>query len=350
MLEAYTDLSEHEEVPVYEDVYAPLHALQEESVYGHLVSNTFAGGTINSERNFLTGYTQSEDYRVATNSYVYFLRSQGYYAEGFHTGDNWFYNRENVEKYLGFENYYFLQDFEDSNRTDTFFFSKLTELYENRDKDTPYFNFSITYQNHGAYYSTHTVDAAYLDGTGLSETTYNILNNYLAGVADTTQRIYDFIDSLRDSDVPVVVVFFGDHMPWLGDGNSVYNELGLNINVGTDEGFYNYYSTTYLIWANDAAKAATGGTFKGDGGDISACFLMDKLFTECGWGKSGYMQINHELSEIATVVNTGTGYYSINGVLTTSPQGAAAELVTDAERVEYYMKHNFMYSDLYRGS
>jgi hypothetical protein len=77
---------------------------------------------------------------------------------------------------------------------------------------------------------------------------------------------------------------------------------------------------------------------------------MDKLFTECGWGKSGYMQINHELSEIANVVNTGTGYYSVNGVLTTSPQGAAAELVTDAERVEYYMKHNFMYSDIYRGS
>jgi phosphoglycerol transferase MdoB-like AlkP superfamily enzyme len=344
MLEAYTDLSEHPEIAVDESVYAPLHALQEESLSGHIISNVFAGGTVNTERNFLTGYTVSEDYRTDTSSYVYYLRSQGYYAEGFHTGDNWFYNRENVEAYLGMENFYFLQDYDTEDRSDKFFFSVLGDLYENRDKSTPYFNFSVTYQNHGAYTTSWTYDESFLDSTGLSTTTYNILNNYLYGIADTTQRIYDFIDSFRDSDEPVVIVFFGDHMPWLGDGNSVYTELGINIDLSTEEGFYNYYSTPYIIWANDAAKSVTGGSFTGDGGDISSCFLMNKIFEECSWGGSAFMKINRELYNTMNVVNTGSYIYSIDGTLTREPTGDALELLNRFKYVEYYMKHNMLYT------
>lgn len=343
MLEAYTDLSEHPEIPVYDSVYAPLHALQEESISGHIIANTFGGGTVNTERNFLTGYSVSEDYRLTTNSYIYYLRSQGYYAEGFHTGDNWFYNRENVEKNLGMEEYYFLQDYNTEDRSDRFFFSVLSDLYSSRNKDVPYFNFSVTYQNHGAYSTWATVEDAYLDSSGLSTETYNILNNYLSGIADTTQRIYDFIDSFRDSEEPVVIVFFGDHMPWLGDGNSVCSELGINIDVGTEEGFYNYYSTPYIIWANDAAKAVTGGSFTGDGGDISSCFLMAKIFEECGWDGSAFMQLNRDLSETVTVINTGTGIYCVDGELEKPVTGEAQELVKRFEYAEYYMKHNFLY-------
>ena len=52
----------------------------------------------------------------------------------------------------------------------------------------------------------------------------------------------------------MVIVVFGDHNPWLGDGNAVYKAIGLDLDFSTEEGFYNYYSTRYLIWANDAAK------------------------------------------------------------------------------------------------
>lgn len=343
MLEAYTDLSEHPEIPVNEDVYAPLHELQAECLSGHIIANTFGGGTVNTERNFLTGYSVSEDYRLKTNSYIYYLRSQGYYAEGLHTGDNWFYNRENVEKNLGMEEYYFLQDYNTEDRSDEFFFSKLTELYNRRDPEVPYFNFSVTYQNHGAYSPDTSPAEPYLDGTGMSAGTYNILNNYLSGIADTTQRIYDFIDSFRDSEEPVVIVFFGDHMPWLGDGNSVCTELGINIDLGTEEGFYNYYSTPYIVWANDAAKAVTGGSFAGDGGSISSCFLMGKIFDQCGWDGSAFMQLSRELNENVSVINTGTGIYCVDGELEKPLTGDAEEQVQRFDYAEYYMKHNFLY-------
>lgn len=63
--------------------------------------------------------------------------------------------------------------------------------------------------------------------------------------------------------------------PWLGAGNSVYKEMGLDIAADHKEGFMNYYRTRYLVWANDAAKDVLGNDFVGKGPDIAPCFLMN---------------------------------------------------------------------------
>lgn len=245
---------------------------------------------------------------------------------------------------FGFENYYFLDDYGTTNRSDDFFFSTLSDLYENRDMDKPYFNFSVTYQNHGAYDSASTCEKQYAVKEDLSDYSYNILNNYLEGIADTTERMEKFVDSFRGSSEPVVIVFFGDHMPWLGDGNSVYNELGINIDLGTEDGFYNYYATPYLIWANDAAKDTLGNDFTGDGGDVSSCFLMEKLFELCSWNMSAFMQMNSELaSYTGSIVNTAAGYYNETGMLSKELSQEAESFLTDYKRVQYYMQHNFIY-------
>ncbi len=288
MLEAYADLSEFDQVPVYDRVYAPLHELEAESLHGHLLVNIYGGGTVDTERSFLTGYPHPREYRSPTDSYIWYMRDNGYAAEGLHPGDSWFYNRRNVEKNLGMENFYFLSDFPGASTDDEFFFRTLSALYARRDREKPYFNFSVTYQNHGAYSDSATGDVAYLAREGMSAGSYNLLNNYLTGIADTSLRMRAFVDSLREDDEPVVVVFFGDHQPFLG---VALQELGVNMDTGTQEGFFNYYSTPYLIWANDAAKAVTGGRFTREGGDMSPCFLMARLFDECGYTGSRYMAL-----------------------------------------------------------
>ncbi len=342
MLEAYADLSEFEEVPVYDWVYEPLQELRSESLHGHLLSNVYGGGTVDTERNFLTGYPHSQEYRTPTDSYIWYLRENGYYAEGLHPGDSWFYNRKNVERNLGMESFYFLEDFPDSNRTDDFFFRALTELYNGRDAAVPYFNFSVTFQNHGAYSDASTGDTACLEAEGMSAGTYNILNNYLTGIADTSRRMLDLVDSLRDDSEPVVVVFFGDHQPFLGNA---LGELGVNMDLGTEEGFFNYYSTPYIIWANDAAKAVTGGSFTGEGGDVSSCFLMTKVFDECGYAGSGYMGVNRRALSRVTMINTGSTAWVVDGQLVHSLEGEALELVRQLEWAEYYTKRSFSYGE-----
>ena len=347
MLEAYMDLSvfENDRFQLSQDLYAPLHELQAECVSGPLVTNIFAGGTKDTEQGFLTGYTDPGTYRSPVNTYVWYLRSQGYTTEGFHPGGGWFYNRKNVNEYFGFERYLFVEDFEVEDRSDEFFFAELKEMWESRDKSAPYFNYSLSFQNHGGYDTASTGEVSYVVQGELSDETYNMLNNYLTGVADTTQRLADLADYFRDCEEPVVLVFFGDHMPWMGNGNSGYTDMGLNLDLGDQEGFLNYYSTRYYIWANDAAKAVTGNDFVGEGEAISPCFLMSKVFDLCGWEGPAYMQAMRTVSQRLPVIQS-LGNYMEGGVITQTLSPEGAELAADFSSLEYYWQNHFAYADL----
>ena len=343
MLEAYTDLSRFSEFEIDETVYAPLHNVIDDSVSGMLISNTFGGGTIDSERTFLTGYTYTENFRKNINSHVRYLNDNGYYTEGFHAGNKWFYNRQNVNEYLGFNNYYFLEDIEGADRTDEFFFKQIRKMYDNRDKTAPYFSYNLSYQNHGGYDSTQTCETRYILNENLSDYSVNILNNYLEGIADTSERIEEFVYSFKDDPEPVVIVMFGDHMPWMGDGNRVLTEAGINLNTQTEDGFYNYFGTMYFIWANDAAKEMTGCDFKENADPMSACFLMAKLFSLCGYEGDELMSSQIELLGDVSVINTASGGYVSGGRFTPSLQSPVLDRVRDYEYLQYYVMHESVF-------
>ena len=66
---------------------------------------------------------------------------------------------------------------------------------------------------------------------------------------------------------------------------AAYSHYGMDLDLGTEQGFFNYYSTDYVIWMNDAARAQLG--FDGKklqiGPVISPCYLMNVLFRALGW-------------------------------------------------------------------
>ena len=111
MLEAYSDFSRLGVPELAADVYEVWHNLEAEGYSGDLVTNIFAGGTIDTERCFLTGFSDLVNFRTRTNSYAWYFRSQGYAVEGMHPCYEWFYNRENINESLGFENYYFVENY-----------------------------------------------------------------------------------------------------------------------------------------------------------------------------------------------------------------------------------------------
>lgn len=311
MLEAFNDFSKFG-LDFQNDPYGPLHALEKESYHGELVTNIFAGETVNTERAFLTGFLDpTESFRQPVNSFVWYLRSQGYCCQGAHPGYSWFYNRLNVNEYLGFQRYSFYEDrYRDMAEPgqipedDTFLPSVLADYREAARRDQPYFSYNLTYQNHGPYFTDKRYDAPYLRWQeGYNEKDYNIANNYLEGVAKTCRELARLADGLRDEKRPVVLVLFGDHNPWWGDGNSTYKMFGINLDLDTDEGFYNYYCTPYLIWANNAARALLGDRFQGDGGRIGPYFLMSRLFSLCGWEGPAWMKTLRELEAVTPFVN-----------------------------------------------
>lgn len=343
MLEAYNDLSKFDALEFENDPYDFFHQLQSESVSGELVTNIFAGGTIDSERTFLTGYETLYEYRGTTNSYVWYFRDQGYTTEGGHPGYAWFYNRANVMEYFGFENYYFYETRYETKEgyimRDPEFFSDIITLYEeNKLTGKPYFNFSLTYQNHGPYDSDECyAEQEYVRNTSFSEESYNILNNYLSGIDKTDGAIEQLISYFAAEDEPVVVILYGDHNPWLGDNNSVYHELGIDISRVSDESVYNYYCTPYIIWANDAAKETLDNDFVCDGGDFSPMFLMNKLFEIAGWGGNEYMKATNELFEYTDIVHVN-GIYREDGVLVSDPAAQAKAALEKFRNIQYYWR------------
>ncbi len=332
MLEAFCDLTDFPTLAEQErvaQVYAPWHALEEQSLSGDLLTNIFAGGTVDSEWAFLTGYSQHDDFRSDTDSYVWYFRDQGYQTFGSHPGYGWFYNRQNVNRYLGFEEYWFTENHYAQlvdpvsavYHSDHILAEELLKQMEERAADGPCFSFSVAYQNHGPYESTYTAGEAYLSSaaTGLQPETCHIWNNYLAGVAETIGAMTALAAGLEDSREPVVLVLFGDHKPWGGNGNLAYTDLGITFDISTPQGFYDYYSTPYLIWANSAAKAALGRDFLGDGLDFSPCFLMPALFDACGWEGPGFMQLARDVRTITPLVHQ-RGLYWQDGLTAQLPE------------------------------
>jgi len=345
MREAYVDFSRYNVEGLDVSEYAVYHALEAESYTGDLVTNIFAGGTVDTERCFLTGDYSLRNFRGSTNSYVWYLRDQGYSTEGSHPYHQWFYNRMNINSYLGFEKYRFLEnDYERFTNAiypeDAILFPEIYKDFQAAQK--PCFSFSVNVQSHGPYATWDTGAKQYLTGNYSDKCKYAV-NAYMSAIMETDRELSKFVDLLRDDPEPVVLITFGDHLPWMGDGNAYYNEMGININPGTEDGFFRHYSTRYLIWANDAAKKIIGHDLQGEGPAVSPCYLMNVLFDQLGWKGPAFMQAMHDMMEVFPVKTT-TGWTVTDGVLDASVPENRKDLLQDFYYLQHYWRNEFLYN------
>lgn len=353
MLEAFADFSVFGQIEFRQDVYAVYHALEAEGYSGTLLDNIFAGGTVDTERAFLTGMAPSNNsYRGNTSSYVWYLKSQGYRTSGDHPSLAWFYNRQNINEYLGFDSYRFVENYynqltNSSTAYDGIFIPELTaSILEQLEDDAPLFSFSVSYQGHGPYDSTACYWGElddYIANYELDQASRTILANYFIWQINTQKYLGQMVDAFRASDEPIVLVLFGDHKPWLGNGNSVYNALGISLNSWNEENFYSNWSTRYLIWANDAAKEALGRDIAGVGPDVSPCFLMSVLFEQLGWKGDAYMQAVDECRREVPVVHGSGLYITADGELKAFEKltQEQADLVRRFRNLEYYRLRHY---------
>lgn len=343
MLEAYNDFSKFETVEIRDDVYQAFHDLQAQAISGDLVTNIFAGGTINTERAFLTGYYSNSDFYKPTNSHVWYMKEQGYTTETMHPITGSFYNRRNVNEFLGFDHFDHYDNrfryVQEPYLSDAAFFDVIIESFENSvAAGNPYFHFSTTYQNHGPYDTEAITTEEYLvNQEGYNAEDYNIFNNYLSGIKATNEAINKLITYFEQREEPVVVVLFGDHNPWLGVANSVYEMLGIDLDVSEVTGFKNYYTTPYVIWGNTAASAVTGNDFVAEGQDLSPNHLMTEVFEQMGWTGNEFMQYLKGLKEEIPVNHSV--FFQENGDYVQSEKITPASVSQWAEylNIEHYL-------------
>lgn len=344
MLEAYNDFTKFNVIDFNEDIYEKFHLIQDKSISGNLVTSIFGGGTIETERNFLTGYYNFPSFRKQTNSYVWYFKEQGYRTEANHPIYGAFYNRASVNPNLGFDDYYNYENrysaMQQNFVRDDIFFKDIISGYEKaKEENVPYFNFSVTYQNHGPY-NTNSYEGKqyYFDQGNMTTSTFNAINEYFSGIEDTNNSIYELIKYFEKEEEPVIIILFGDHNPFLE--STGYQELGINMDLSTIEGFLNYYETPYIIYGNDSAKKVFNVNFEGKGNTISPVFLMNELFDYIGFKGNKYLQYMSNLKEKIDVINPY--YYKYNNEYI---YGDSNELIQNYKLMNYYVSRNFKYNN-----
>lgn len=264
MNEAFSDLSIYDGMGAGYEGPEFVNAMDDALYKGYAYSSVVAGGTCNSEFEFLTGAamafigTENQPYVMHNLSGVSSLPDQlhdvGYTSTAIHPmpGSNW--NRDNVYAAMGFDHFLDVDSFDDSapvrhaGLTDGVTYEKVLEQLQVN--DGPQLIFDVTMQNHGAYDTfdlpiEERIDSniTWVDGPFPEQTT-----EYISLIAASDEELGFFLSELKSVDRPVVVVFFGDHQPAHGP---ILNEvLFSDENPNDPNHFEREYQVPYFIWAN----------------------------------------------------------------------------------------------------
>lgn len=343
-LEAFSDLRTSGIDGISNEAYSYYDSLKKEALHGTLVVNVNGGSTIDTEQCFLTGDYAYYKIRKNTPSFVWYLKNQGYNTVGGHPFYS-FYGRQLTNPMLGFEDYRFAGSYSGypdieqlipgRNFSDCFFFESILSQYvELADSGKHVFSFNVTMQGHSPYETdNYLFGDSWFDGRSYSRTTDCMMNNYLGSLADTQQYLSKMIHALDSRPEPVIVVIYGDHKPWMGDDSCVAEELGVDYDLSSTEGFLNYYSTEYLIWGNHAAKEKYNLSV-GNGPNISTCYLFPLLFREIGWDYCGYANYLLERMDVLNVISS-RGVCFEKGIMTGDLSPAAENQLKMAEYIQY---------------
>ncbi len=342
MNETFSDLS----------IYQFLHANYQGPQYfksisdalatGKLYVSAYGGGTCNTEFEFLTGNSMAYlgqgvyPYTIYNLTHTENLAQQfsdaGYTTTAIHPnhGTNW--NRENVYRDFGFDEFLTIDDFRDADTlrgmvTDEATYDRILEMLESN--DDPQFIFDVTMQNHSGY------------ETGLipsdKQTDYLIdgiydaeVNEYLALIEESDRALEQFLNKLSQLDRKVVVVFFGDHQPFFP---STYNDQWF---TGEDEAVHaeRLWQTSYVIWANyDVAGRDQESTTK----DISVNYLGSYLMDLIGAPLTDYQKAALAVQTDLPAINTtgfcdSTGTWYLSDAATTAATDDAGAQAAEAVR------------------
>lgn len=291
MDEAFSDLSVVGDFETNQDYLPFINSIKDESIQGNVYVSTIGTGTSNTEFEFLTGDTMAF-LPAGSNAYQLYVKGtqpgltstllhHGFTADAFHPYFESSWNRVAVYDYMGFRDFITTKDlfgeeimdeyvssgysFNTYNRllkqkfpgesillrrfvSDAYDFNKLTQMYENKDEDTPFYVFNVTMQSHSSYDKEYPNFRQKIELTSTSRE-YPKTNQYLSLVYETDQAFEDLVNYFREVEEPTIILLFGDHQPYIENG--FYSEvMGQSISEMDDETQQKRYITRFVLWAN----------------------------------------------------------------------------------------------------
>ena len=197
---------------------------------GAVFSPEFGGMTANVEFEALTGFSNAflpygsipyQQYvRHPLPSLATFLKSEGYATKAIHPYREWFWNRRNVYQAFGFDTFRSEENLPKlAARGPLVSDAALMDevIHEADETKGPFFFFTVTLQGHGPYepyrYKDPSIDVATEAGVAEREA----IRTYSEGVVDADRSLKKLMDWAAKRKRHTILVFFGDHLPPLGD-------------------------------------------------------------------------------------------------------------------------------------
>lgn len=344
MNETLSDMSVVGDFETNEDYMPFLRGLTENTIKGNLYMSIYGNGTSNSEFEFLTGNTMAflptgsnayEQYiRTEIPSLVSILRDQGYSRTAVHpfAGDGW--NRTTVYPLFGFEQFLDIESFDTSNLmrryiSDSDNYKKVTELYEQRDPEKPFFLFNVTMQNHGGYdkkYDTFDENIYLLDDPDGEK--YPKTRQYLSLMKRSDDAFKELVEYFSNVEEPTIIVMFGDHQAKIEQ--EFYEDVlfGKKLSELTLEEQQKRFMTPFVIWANyDIEEKEID--------KMSANYLSSYVLDVAGLETSPYNQYLLSLYEKLPVVNANGYIDSENNYYDYSKETEYSQLLEDYRILQY---------------
>lgn len=294
-------------------------AEEENAKAGKCVVSVYGGGTSCSEFEFLTGCSMLflASGNAPYQQYVHkemdalpaYLRQKEYSTYAVHAANPQSWNRDTAYPRLGFDSFISIEDDIFDNATycrywvdDKSMMDMVASLQE--ETEGHLFEFGITIQCHGGYAYENYESTVQVENM---ESEYPEVNQYLSLISEVDRAFGEFIETLKDSGEPVIVLMFGDHLPQLD--NRFYNELKQGRSSITEAQLQlEMHETPYLFWANYDVD------FSEVPDVISANFLSAYLLKAGGIELDPYSNYLYELSKKYPVVSR-TGIMNYEGKL-----------------------------------
>ncbi len=268
MSEAFWDPTELPNVQFSEDPMKNLRKLREEYSSGYNLSPAFGGATANVEFEALTGfsnyflkigsvpYQDLVDRKTFIPTMVSDLEGQGYRSLAIHPYNKVFYKRNKDYQTFGFDQFVDMTKMEHQEKSGPYISdeSMSKDIFDQlKNEKKPMFIHAVSVQNHFPYvpnrYPENTVKVS-----GLSPASNEMLEVYSEGIKQADAALQLLVDKLETLDEPTIVVFWGDHLPILGQDLAIYKES--KFADTDDKNLYEekYAETPLLIYSNYGLK------------------------------------------------------------------------------------------------
>ncbi len=293
--ESFWDISKINEVKFDKDITSNFNLLKDKGKCFEMVSPSYGGITANVEFEFLTGanlmyfnygYVPTMQlYRNKTYynrpSIISELKNNGYKTEIVTYTSNRLFSRGNFYKYLGVDTAEFITDVNENEIkgkyiSDKSVIDRIIYKMNSKTDEEKLFYMAMTLESHMPYkkdkYDNYDIQ---ITQSSLSEEMNGTIISYAQGVYDADQqlgRLYEYIQTINE---PTIIVFFGDHLPYLNteDGQDILQKLQYFNTEDELLNTYRKYSTEALILANFDINKEKGYL----GADLLGTYVLNKM-------------------------------------------------------------------------